>query len=85
VPCERVAQRAIGYGRGGEFCDTQTADEADLGGRYTLKRWRVAKRTQEEGVTEVDLRPDNRSYRTLTMRASDGEVRVVGEFLELLE
>jgi type III restriction enzyme len=59
--------------------------EADLGGRYTLKRWRVAKRTQEEGVTEVDLCPDNRSYRTLTMRASDGEIRVVGEFLELLE
>ncbi len=34
--------------------------ESDLGGRYTLKRWRVAKVDPNEGVVEVELRPDNR-------------------------
>jgi hypothetical protein len=57
--------------------------ESDLGGRYTLKRWHVAK-LDGEGVAEVELRPDNREYRTIHMRRSDGEIRVVAELLEVL-
>lgn len=58
--------------------------ESDLGGRYTLKRWRVAKRDAEGGALEVELRPDNRTYRAIPMRQSDGEIRVVAELLEVL-
>ncbi|HEY4122370.1 MAG TPA: S24 family peptidase, partial [Byssovorax sp.] len=61
-------------------------DDADgeLGGRYTLKRWRVAALDAEGHVAEVELRPDNSAYRTLRLRQADGAVRVVGELLETL-
>lgn len=58
--------------------------ESDLGGRYTLKRWRVAKMEANGGVSEIELTPDNPAYRPLQLRASDGEIRVVAEFLEVL-
>jgi type III restriction enzyme len=58
--------------------------ESDLGGRYTLKRWRVAALDPSEGVTEIELRPDNRGYRSIQLRQSDGEIRVVAELLEVL-
>jgi hypothetical protein len=58
--------------------------ESDLGGRYTLKRWRVATLDPSEGVIEIELRPDNREYRTIRMQRSDGEIRVVAELLEVL-
>jgi len=58
--------------------------ESDLGGRYTLKRWRVVAMDLEGAVTEIELRPDNRSYKTIHLRQSDGEIRVVAELLEVL-
>jgi hypothetical protein len=58
--------------------------ESDLGGRYTLKRWRVATLDPSEGVVEIELRPDNREYRSIRMQRSDGEIRVVAELLEVL-
>jgi type III restriction enzyme len=58
--------------------------ESDLGGRYTLKRWRVTKLGPDGDVGEVELRPDNRAYRSIPMRESDGEIRVVAEMLEVL-
>ena len=58
--------------------------ESDLGGRYTLKRWRVAKMEANGGVSEIELAPDNPAYRPIQLRASDGEIRVVAEFLEVL-
>ena len=58
--------------------------ESDLGGRYTLKRWRVSKLSADGGVLEVELRPDNRAYRTFCICPGEGEIRVVAEFLEVL-
>jgi hypothetical protein len=58
--------------------------ESDMGGRYTLKRWKVAKLDGDGGAAEIELRPDNKSYRSLRMRPEDGEIRVVAELLEVL-
>jgi hypothetical protein len=58
--------------------------EAELGGRYTLKRWKVAAFAADGGVAEVELRPDNSAYRTLRLSAADGELRVVAELLEVI-
>jgi type III restriction enzyme len=58
--------------------------EADLGGRYTLKRWKVASFAPDGGVAEVELRPDNRAYRPMRLSASDGDLRVVAELLDVL-
>ena len=65
--------------------ELRDGEESDLGGRYTLKRWRVAKLDPEGGVVEIELRPDNRSYRAMRMRSGDGEIREVAEMLEVLE
>jgi hypothetical protein len=64
--------------------ELRDGEESDLGGRYTLKRWKVAKLDAAGGVVEIELRPDNRSYRTMRMRSSDGEIRVVAEMIEVL-
>jgi hypothetical protein len=58
--------------------------ESDLGGRYTLKRWRVTEVDAEGVVTEIELCPDNRAYGSFRLRTSDGEIRVVAELLEVL-
>ncbi len=58
--------------------------ESDMGGRYTLKRWKVAKLDADGGAAEIELRPDNKSYRPLRMRPEDGEIRAVAELLEVL-
>ena len=58
--------------------------EAELGGRYTLKRWKVAAMGSDGGAAEVELRPDNRAYRTLRLRGDDGDIRVVAEMLEVI-
>ena len=58
--------------------------ESDLGGRYTLKRWHVAKLERNGRVTEVELRPDNLPYQSIRLRPADGEIRVVAELLEVL-
>jgi type III restriction enzyme len=58
--------------------------ESDLGGRYTLKRWRVAKMETDGGVSQIELAPDNHAYRPIHLSASNGEIRVVAEFLEVL-
>jgi hypothetical protein len=58
--------------------------QSDLGGRYTLKRWRVVAMDSEGAVSEIELRPDNRAYKGIRMRQSDGEIRVVAELLDVL-
>ncbi len=64
----------------------QLRDEADpdLGGQYTLKRWRVTRLLSGGAVEEIELRPDNPSHQPWRMRAEDGEIRVVAEFLEVV-
>lgn len=65
----------------------QLRDETDpdTGGRYTLKRWRVKQLAQEGGAQEIALLPDNPSLEPRTFRPEDGDIRVVAEFLEVLE
>ncbi|MEZ4293595.1 MAG: hypothetical protein R3B70_01365 [Polyangiaceae bacterium] len=58
--------------------------DADLGGRYTLKRWKVVKGDGDGGALEVALVPDNPGFPPLRLRTEDGEVRVVAELLEVL-
>lgn len=58
--------------------------EADLGGRHTLKRWRVSALAADGSVLEVELRPDNPAYRTLRHGPADGDLRVVAEMLEVV-
>lgn len=35
-------------------------------------------------VEEIELRPDNPAHQPWRMRAEDGEIRVVAEFLEVV-
>lgn len=64
--------------------ELREAAEAELGGRYTLKRWKVVKLDSNGGAEEIELRPDNRGYRTIRLRAEDGEIRVVAEMIEVV-
>lgn len=63
----------------------QLREDADpeTGGQYTLKRWKVTKRSGE-GVEEVELRPDNPGFVPKRYRARDGDIRPVAEFLEVV-
>jgi len=54
------------------------------GGQYTLKRWKVTQTTGDGGVVEVELRPDNPSFKPKKFSAKDGDLRVVAEFLEVV-
>ncbi len=58
--------------------------DADLGGRYTLKRWKVVKGDGDGGALEIALVPDNPGFPSMRLRTEDGEVRVVAELLEVL-
>jgi len=58
--------------------------DPDLGGQYTLKRWRVTQLLPGGVVEEIELRPDNPAQQAWRMRAEDGEIRVVAEFLEVV-
>ncbi len=51
-------------------------------GSYTLKRWRVTKTDKDGSVLEVELRPDNRSFKPISVNAEAGRVRVIAEFVE---
>ena len=64
----------------------QFRDEMDpeTGGQYTLKRWKVTKFTADSGVQEIELRPDNPSYKSKRFSAKDGDIRAVAEFLEVV-
>ncbi len=64
----------------------QLRDAADpeTGGSYTLKRWRVAATGADGGADEIELRPDNPSFKPIRMRREDGEIRVIAEFLEVV-
>jgi hypothetical protein len=64
--------------------ELREAAEAEMGGRYTLKRWKVVKLDSNGGAEEIELRPDNRGYRTIRLRAEDGEIRVVAEMVEVV-
>jgi hypothetical protein len=50
-------------------------------GAYTLKRWKIGKFGVGGEVLEVLLRPDNKVFKPLLVKA-DGDVRVVAEYLE---
>lgn len=58
--------------------------DPDTGGQYTLKRWRVAKLSADGGVAEVELSPDNPSFKSRRLRPGDGEIRIVAELLEVV-
>ena len=60
------------------------ATDPDTGGRYTLKRWRVATVTGDGGVEAIDLVADNPTFATRRMRTEDGEIRVVAELVEVI-
>jgi len=64
----------------------QYRDEKDpeTGGQYTLKRWKVTQTGPDGGVVEVELRPDNPSFKSRRFKAHDGDLRVVAEFLEVV-
>jgi hypothetical protein len=51
-------------------------------GAYTLKRWKVTKLGTGGEVLEITLRPDNRDNQPLVVKPSDGDLRVVAEYLE---
>lgn len=59
-------------------------DDPDTGGSYTLKRWRVTKTGPDGGAAEIELRPDNPSFAPRRMKPSDGDIRVIAEFLEVV-
>jgi hypothetical protein len=58
--------------------------DPDTGGQYTLKRWIVSKRSADGGTIEVELRPDNPKFKARCYSATDGDIRVVAEFLEVV-
>jgi hypothetical protein len=60
------------------------ATDPETGGQYTLKRWRVTKYSDEGGVQEIELRPDNPGFVAKRYTAKDGELRAVAEFLEIV-
>lgn len=64
----------------------QLRDEADAetGGKYTLKRWRVSKGGAGGGAEEIELRPDNHSFKPRTVARGQADIRVVAEFLEVV-
>jgi|GEM_PF-957663 len=59
-------------------------DDPDTGGRYTVKRWKAAAFDDDGTLTRVELRPDNPACKTLSLTASDGELRVVAEALRVI-
>jgi len=59
--------------------------DAELGGSYTLKRWKVAGRDPQGHVVSVELRPDNRTFQPIPLRpGTDRPPRVVAELLDVL-
>jgi hypothetical protein len=58
--------------------------DPDTGGRYTLKRWRVAQLAPDGTVAQIELRPDNPTYRAKQYSAKDGDLRAVAEFIEVV-
>lgn len=79
-----TAPSAVALNRRRVVVELREGAESDLGGRYTLKRWHVSNIDPDGSVSEIELRPDNRSYQTIRLRPSDGEIRVVAELLEVL-
>jgi len=60
------------------------ATDPDTGGRYTVKRWKVATLSPDGGPEQIELRPDNPDYKVMRYKAGDGDIRVVAEFLEIV-
>ncbi len=58
--------------------------DPELSGRYTLKRWRVTKLSDEGSVAEVELAPDNRGFPKRLITAADGDIRPVAELIAVL-
>lgn len=62
----------------------RTGGEPELGGRYTVKRWTISRRDAEGYADEVELRPDNRAFPSLKVRADDGDLRPLAELIEVV-
>ena len=60
------------------------ADDPDTGGRYAVKRWKVAEVDADGMVERVELRPDNPACQTLSLRAEDGDLRVIAELVRVV-
>ncbi|MFY9342106.1 MAG: S24 family peptidase [Planctomycetota bacterium] len=58
--------------------------DPDGGGRYTFKRWKVTKLSDDGGVAEIELQPDNTAFKKLVCSTASGEVRPVAEFLAVV-
>jgi len=62
----------------------QAEADPETGGQYTLKRWRVTKRSADGRIEQVELRPDNPGFLPKKYTAKDGAIRAVAEFLEVV-
>ena len=58
--------------------------DPDTGGKYTLKRWHVARYGDDGGIETVELRPDNPDFKSIMLSAKDGEIQPIAEFLEIV-
>ncbi len=64
----------------------QLRDDADpdTGGQYTIKRWRVTKVNKSGEVQEIELSPDNPAFKPRRLTPTDGDIRIIAEFLEVV-
>jgi hypothetical protein len=47
--------------------------------------WRATKIGRDGGAAEIELRPDNPAFKSLRMEPETGDIRVIAEFLEVVE
>jgi hypothetical protein len=60
--------------------------DADTGGPYTLRRWKVSKVSKDGIAVEIELRPDNYKYSAKTYPVGgESDVYPIAEFLELVK
>lgn len=64
--------------------ELRDAADPETGGRYTLKRLKVAKWGADGAVEAVSLRPDNPDFGAIPLTAESGNLRIVAEFLEVV-
>ncbi|MFO0393265.1 MAG: DEAD/DEAH box helicase family protein [Planctomycetota bacterium] len=53
--------------------------DAEGGGCYTLKRWKVAELTEEGRAVAIELQSDNAAFKPVKLTAASGDVRPVAE------
>lgn len=62
----------------------RAAGEPDGGGRYTVKRLRVATLDAEGDVRGIELCSDNPEFQPIAVAAGDGELQIVAELVRVL-